>query len=117
MKLPAILAERREGDALLLDLSLPEELEAFRGHFPDRPVLPGVVQIDWALRLAQAHRLIAGDAGVREFQVKFRNIIRPLVPLTLSLRRDDRRPRLLFDYRSVELLMSSGHLNLQTAAP
>jgi len=116
MSLPSILAKRAAGNAILLDLSVPEELGVFRGHFPAMPVLPGVVQIDWALRLARAQGLIGGEAEMRDFQVKFRNIIRPEVPLTLTLRFDASKRRIHFDYHSAGRLMSSGHLNLQAGA-
>jgi len=116
MSLPPILAKRSAGNTILLDLSVPAELDVFRGHFPAMPVLPGVVQIDWALRLARAQGLIGGEAEMRDFQVKFRNIIRPLAPLTLTLRFDGAKRRLLFDYHSAGALMSSGYLNFQAAA-
>jgi 3-hydroxymyristoyl/3-hydroxydecanoyl-(acyl carrier protein) dehydratase len=117
MSLPPILAKRAAGNAILLDLSVPAELDVFRGHFPEMPVLPGVVQIDWALRLARAQGLIRGEAEMRDFQVKFRNIIRPQMPLTLTLRFDDIKRRVHFDYHCAGALMSSGHLNLRADVP
>ena len=116
MSLPRVMARRETSDAVILELSVPEDLEVFRGHFPDMPVLPVVVQIDWALRLAQANGLIGGDADMRDFQVKFRNVIRPCTPLILTLRFDDIKRRIYFDYHSAGALMSSGHLILQAEA-
>jgi 3-hydroxymyristoyl/3-hydroxydecanoyl-(acyl carrier protein) dehydratase len=113
MNLPPILAKRQADDTVVLDLSVPEELEIFRGHFPGMPILPGVAQIDWALKLAQAHGLVPGGAELRDFQVKFRSVIRPSVPLTLTLRRDCNKKRVYFDYHSAGALMSSGRLMVQ----
>src|SRR5882724_2865273 len=113
MNLPPILAKRQIGDAVIFDLDLPEDLDVFRGHFPGQPVLPGVAQIDWALRLAKIHRLIGGEAELRDFQVKFRSVIRPAIPLTLTLRWDGIKKRIAFDYHSAEALMSSGRLIIQ----
>jgi 3-hydroxymyristoyl/3-hydroxydecanoyl-(acyl carrier protein) dehydratase len=113
MNLPSILAERRNGDDVVLDLALTEDLDVFRGHFPSMPVLPGVAQIDWALRLAKRQGLIGLETELWDFQVKFRSVIRPAIPLTLTLQWDRDRRRINFDYRSGHALMSSGRLNIQ----
>jgi 3-hydroxymyristoyl/3-hydroxydecanoyl-(acyl carrier protein) dehydratase len=114
MNLPPILTERCDEGALILDLALSADLDVFRGHFPDLPILPGVVQIDWAFRLAKDHGVIGAQAELRDFQVKFRNVIRPPVTLSLSLRWDAAKKRVFFDYRSGETLMSSGRLIVRT---
>jgi 3-hydroxymyristoyl/3-hydroxydecanoyl-(acyl carrier protein) dehydratase len=36
-------------------LRVPPTLEHFRGHFPGFPILPGVVQLDWAVRFGRLH--------------------------------------------------------------
>lgn len=113
MNLPPILAERRSADGVALDLAVTEDLDVFRGHFPGLPVLPGVVQVDWALRLAKSQQLVDSGAELRDFQVKFRNVIRPPLTLTLTLRWDAARRRIQFDYRSGTVAMSSGRLTLE----
>jgi 3-hydroxymyristoyl/3-hydroxydecanoyl-(acyl carrier protein) dehydratase len=115
MNLPPILAERKSADGVVLDLALTENLDVFRGHFPALPVLPGVAQVDWALRLAKSQGLIGRDAELRDFQVKFRNVIRPPLTLTLTLRWDAARQRIQFEYRSGTVAMSSGRLSIQAA--
>ena len=116
MMLPSILAERRSGNEIVLELALTEDLDVFQGHFPSMPVLPGVAQIDWAWRLGKRQGLIGPAAELRDFQVKFRNIIQPSIPLALTLRRESARQRIGFNYHSGQRLMSSGHLNIQTEA-
>jgi 3-hydroxymyristoyl/3-hydroxydecanoyl-(acyl carrier protein) dehydratase len=115
MNLPAILAERKSADGVVFDLAVSDDLDVFRGHFPELPVLPGVAQVDWALRLAKSRGLIGRDAELRDFQVKFRNVIRPPLTLTLTLRWDADKQRIQFDYRSGTALMSSGRLIIQAA--
>ncbi|MGH6882177.1 hypothetical protein [Hypericibacter sp.] len=115
MNLPPILAERKSAEGVAFDLAVTEELDVFRGHFPALPVLPGVAQVDWALRLAKSHGLIDRDAELRDFQVKFRNVIRPPLTLTLTLRWDAAKQRIQFDYHSGAVAMSSGRLIIRAA--
>lgn len=115
MNLPPILAERKSADGVALDLAVTEDLDMFRGHFPALPVLPGVAQVDWALRLAKSQGLIGHEAELRDFQVKFRNVIRPPLTLTLTLRWDASKQRIQFDYHSGAVAMSSGRLIIRIA--
>ncbi len=116
MTLPPILAQRKSADGVALDLAVTEDLDVFQGHFPALPVLPGVAQLDWALRLAKSQQLVDGGAELRDFQVKFRNVIRPPLTLTLTLRWDAPKQRIEFEYRSGSVPMSSGRLILRAAS-
>jgi 3-hydroxymyristoyl/3-hydroxydecanoyl-(acyl carrier protein) dehydratase len=111
MKLPPVLAIASKKDEVVLDIAISPHLEAFCGHFPNNPILPGVVQIDWAVRFAVLHLGIMEPAA-RDFQVKFRNIIRPDAPLSLTLKVDHSKNRLSFIYQSGADVMSSGQLKL-----
>jgi 3-hydroxymyristoyl/3-hydroxydecanoyl-(acyl carrier protein) dehydratase len=112
MNLPPILAVDVSPDRAVCTIGVPTDLKAFRGHFPVHPILPGVVQIDWVVRLAGLHLGI--DAlSARDFQVKFRNIIRPGAPLSLILQIDRTKNRLSFTYQSGEVVMSSGQIKLE----
>ncbi|MGB9154099.1 MAG: 3-hydroxyacyl-ACP dehydratase [Alphaproteobacteria bacterium] len=116
MKLPNVLAvDTSKNDEVVIDLELLPQLEAFCGHFPDNPILPGVVQIDWAVRFAASHLGIQ-NISMRDFQVKFRNIIRPNIPLSLTLQFNAVKNHLLFAYKSGDDLMSSGQLKLGAKA-
>src|SRR5271170_5737285 len=94
MNLPPVLAVRAsKEDEVVIDIEMSAELEAFHGHFPGHPILPGVVQIDWVARFAMLHLNIE-KLSARDFQVKFRNIIRPGNPVSLLLQLDRTRNRL-----------------------
>ncbi len=113
MSLPPILAVDVLPDRAICTIDVQADLKAFRGHFPEHPILPGVVQIDWAVRLAELHLNITG-LSARDFQVKYRNIIRPGTPLSLILEIDRVKNRLSFTYQSGEVVMSSGQIKLGT---
>lgn len=111
MKLPAVEIKERQQDRIVLDIALLPDLEAFQGHFPGYPVLPGVVQVDWAMRFGAAYFDLA-EASARDIQIKFRKIISPGVPLTLILQFNRIKKRLSFTYNSDAVAMSSGHIKL-----
>lgn len=83
------------------------EHPAFRGHFPDQPILPGVVQVDWALRLGQEAFGPLGDFLALE-QVKFQALLTPLEPVELRLTWDGAIRELGFAYTSGPVRKSSG---------
>lgn len=106
--------EERDGE-WLLQLSVPPDLAHFTGHFPQTPVLPGVVQVDWAQHLA---RQLISDlpprfAGMEV--LKFQQLVRPGDTLQLSLRFDAERCKLYFAYRNGEAACSSGRILLEPA--
>lgn len=98
-----------------LQLVVPLDLAHFSGHFPQTPVLPGVVQIDWAQQLAR--RLIKDlpprFSGMEV--LKFQQLVRPGDHLQLSLRFDAARGKLYFAFRNGEAACSSGRILLGPA--
>ncbi|UTW09527.1 acyl-CoA synthetase family protein [Pseudomonas benzenivorans] len=98
-----------------LQLEVPLDLAHFTGHFPQTPVLPGVVQIDWAQQLARQliHDLPPRFAGMEV--LKFQQLVRPGDRLQLSLRFDASRGKLYFAYRNGQAACSSGRILLQAA--
>ncbi|MDZ7668576.1 MAG: hypothetical protein U5Q16_03845 [Gammaproteobacteria bacterium] len=66
----AFLVDARPGPAgVRYLLYVHPAIRWFGGHFPGRPLLPGVVQVDWAVRYAElqgfAHSDFAGLSGVK----------------------------------------------------
>ncbi|MFT4064797.1 AMP-binding protein [Paraburkholderia sp.] len=93
-----VLAQARGGDTLHYDLRVPPTLVHFAGHFPGLPILPGVVQVDWAARLAAAHwPQVRTLASVD--RLKFMAPVPPGAVLELTLSYDAARRRVQFTYR------------------
>jgi 3-hydroxymyristoyl/3-hydroxydecanoyl-(acyl carrier protein) dehydratase len=110
---PEVLAVRSGDASVELDLSLPPGLLYFAGHFPGFAILPGVVQLHWAIKLARLH-LPIGSAVPTELQIKFRRPIRPDARLVLSLALTEAagRRQVIFDYASADVACSSGKITL-----
>ncbi|HET7268155.1 MAG TPA: hypothetical protein VFJ15_08605 [Oleiagrimonas sp.] len=82
--LPEIAARRASDDALELDLDVPAQCPWFDGHFPGRPILPGVVQVGWAAHFAG--QLVGHDEPPTQIErLKFRRPLLPGAQLTLRL--------------------------------
>ncbi|KIQ05683.1 MULTISPECIES: acyl-CoA synthetase family protein [Pseudomonas] len=111
----APISAREEQDEWHLELDVPLDLAHFSGHFPGTPVLPGVVQIDWAQQLA---RTLISDLpplfGGMEV-LKFQQLVRPGDRLQLTLRFDAERNKLYFTFRNGEANCSSGRILLKAA--
>ncbi|WP_137886956.1 acyl-CoA synthetase family protein [Pseudomonas sp. 2FE] len=108
---PQLLSQREEDGQWQLELEVPLDLAHFSGHFPQTPVLPGVVQIDWALSLARQLMCLPPRFAGMEV-LKFQQLARPGDRLHLSLRFDALRSKLYFSYRHGEAACSSGRILL-----
>jgi 3-hydroxymyristoyl/3-hydroxydecanoyl-(acyl carrier protein) dehydratase len=110
--LPRVIAsEWLTEKSLLLTLGIAPEAVVFQGHFPGQPILPGVAQIDWAVRFSHHY---FGDIGIFSGmeRIKFHRIVQPQARMRLRLDRQSARGRLIFDYRQATdgLLCASGCL-------
>jgi len=99
--------ERLAPHEVVLDLFVPQALMHFEGHFPDLPILPGVVQIDWAIALAREHCGMEGEFTALE-NIKFQAVVRPEASLRLTLRWDKASSKLSFDYSQAGKTSASG---------
>ena len=97
-----------------LQLSVPPDLAYFSGHFPKAPVLPGVVQVEWALNLGRQLLNLPGKFAGMEV-LKFQQLVRPGDEVQLHLRFDPERGKLYFAYRNDTATCSSGRILLGAA--
>ncbi len=106
---PVIRGVRHGDGRVELGLLVPASLFYLQGHFPGYPILPGVVQLDWAVRYGRQY-LPVGAAPAETVQVKFRKPIRPDQHIDLALTYLAERRRLSFECRDGEGLCSSGQI-------
>ncbi|HEX7911112.1 MAG TPA: AMP-binding protein [Paraburkholderia sp.] len=102
-----VLAEAKSGDTLHYELRVPPTLVHFAGHFPGLPILPGIVQVDWAMRLA-ADYVPAVRALASIDRLKFMAPVSPGAVLKLTLAHDAARRRVQFAYRLNDRECASG---------
>ena len=108
---PVIRQVRQVPQGVEIDMSLPAELFFFRGHFPERPILPGVVQVDWAVRFADRY-LKTDITSARDFRVKFKSVIEPTEVITMVLLRSSNDRKLEFSFRNHTGELSQGSITL-----
>lgn len=108
---PEVLASEKSEDGLRLRLHVAGDLSYFPGHFPDHPVLPGVVQLRWVEDLARQYKLIDGKF-LRIDKLKFMRIISKEYEVILDL--STPKPNVLqFQYSSEHGIHGSGRIVFQ----
>jgi acyl-coenzyme A synthetase/AMP-(fatty) acid ligase/3-hydroxymyristoyl/3-hydroxydecanoyl-(acyl carrier protein) dehydratase len=113
-KAPEVLSQVETEGEWSLQLSVPPDLAYFSGHFPKAPVLPGVVQVEWALNLGRRLLNLSGPFAGMEV-LKFQQLVRPGDEIQLHLRFDPERSKLYFAYRNDTATCSSGRILLGAA--
>ncbi|MHA3736225.1 AMP-binding protein [Pseudomonas sp. Eth.TT006] len=109
---PEVLEQVESAGEWSLQLAVPADLAYFSGHFPKAPVLPGVVQVEWALKLGQQLLDLPGKFAGMEV-LKFQQLVRPGDEIQLHLRFDRERSKLYFAYRNDTATCSSGRIILE----
>ena len=110
-RLPHVRELERTGDRVLLEVTAPSNLYYFDGHFDVAPILPGVVQVDWAIHYGRQYfTLPAIFKGINA--LKFQQVIQPAQPVRLELLHDAAKGNLQFRYASDAGQHSSGRVVL-----
>ncbi|MBV4460707.1 AMP-binding protein [Pseudomonas sp. COR58] len=115
-KAPEVLEQLESDGEWSLQLAVPPDLAHFSGHFPMAPVLPGVVQVEWAFNLARHCMNLGGTFAGMEV-LKFQQLVRPGDEIQLHLRFDPERGKVYFAYRNETATCSSGRILLGAARP
>lgn len=111
--LPPILHSDIGTDTIEFRLLVSAELDYFKGHFPEQAVLPGVTQLDWAVRLGCEH--FGYCEAVANLEVlKFQQLILPGQEVTLSISNNAAKGKLTFAYSDGENRYASGRIAFET---
>ncbi|MDR0588298.1 MAG: AMP-binding protein [Burkholderiales bacterium] len=92
-----------------LQLTLPENLIYFDGHFDRAPILPGVAQVNWAIVFGRQYLNLPDTFGGMR-QLKFQNIMKPNDVIHLDLSFDSEKSILFFRYFLHDTLYTSGQI-------
>jgi len=98
---------------------VPPALPCFAGHFPGQPLLPGVIQLQWAIALAEQQwpEQAAADKFSGTARLKFKAPIEPGDFIAVQLSRSSTQATtegttaIAFECRSLNALLTSGRLN------
>ena len=108
--LPPILTSEFGPDSIELRLLVAADLEYFNGHFPEQAVLPGVTQLDWAVRLGCEH--FGYNTAIANLEVlKFQQLILPGQEVTLVISHNAAKEKLTFAYSDGDHRYASGRIS------
>jgi 3-hydroxymyristoyl/3-hydroxydecanoyl-(acyl carrier protein) dehydratase len=105
-----VLSQDNRASEVVLSVLVSDDIEHFEGHFPGLGVLPGVVQIDWAVDCARQFFPIPAQGFYKLEQLKFQALVLPNVTVDLVLSWASEKGRLNFVYRDEKKTYSSGAL-------
>ncbi|OSQ38315.1 AMP-binding protein [Thalassospira mesophila] len=111
---PTILARSVENDLARIEMRMEPGLLYFKGHFDGSPVLPGVVQLHWAVHYARgAFDIVITLHEIT--QLKYRKVITPTDQIHLLLQCDRIRGQVKFTYAGTDTDYSSGIIKYSKA--
>lgn len=106
--MPNILSVSKTDQYAVYELHIPGDLAHFSGHFPGLPILPGIVQVDWAIRLMRESFGVSDERFVAIKGLKFSSPLLPDDKATLTIDFQPNRQRMLFTLQSGERTCTSG---------
>lgn len=95
-------------DDYVINIDATEDTGVYDGHFAGHPILPGVVQLDWVMKVSQEILAIA-EPSAQDFQIKFSHIIEPG---SIELRLKYVKGKIEFEYHAKNIKCSSGSIRV-----
>ncbi len=94
---PKVASQHISENKAEYELQIPSDLAYLEGHFKDMPVVPGVVQLNWAVEFAKVAFDLQGD--VRQCnQIKFSNLMKPNDHVLLTLEYNPEKSSVNYTY-------------------
>lgn len=106
---PQVVASQIQEDAAVIELRIPDDLTYFDGHFDRIAVVPGVVQIQWAVHYARQY-LAVSESFSHMDAIKFKELMLADQTLTLELALRRQPLKLEFRYHADGGEFSSGRI-------
>jgi acyl-coenzyme A synthetase/AMP-(fatty) acid ligase/3-hydroxymyristoyl/3-hydroxydecanoyl-(acyl carrier protein) dehydratase len=113
-RLPYRRLLERDAKRVALEVIAPADLLYFDGHFSQIAILPGVVQLDWAIHYGREYFALP-VCFEAVHALKFQQLIRADTPVTLELIFDVQKNSLNFRYFSALHAHSSGRILFRAA--
>jgi hypothetical protein len=106
---PQVLHCTHSEREVTLQVFIPPDLLCFDGHFPEAPILPGVIQVEWVV--AFARRFFELPQHFQRLELlKFQRVIGPGMTVTLVIEYLAARQTITFQYTSDTGRHSSGQV-------
>lgn len=107
----ALLHENAETREYAFEGVVPLDLAYFGGHFADFPLVPGVIEVQWAMDLAA--RFDWGGKPVQHIEnLKYQHFVRPHDTVQLTLWHDAAKNKIHFAIRQGDTPCASGRVAL-----
>lgn len=107
--MPIVADVARDARGVGCELRVPYDLPIFRGHFPDKPIVPGVLQVGWAATMSRDHGLAEGPlTGIPA--AKFNRLVRPGMRLLARIELGPTAGQVQFRYTYRDAAVTTGRL-------
>ena len=106
------LIEKTDTNEAKICFTLKDTLFYLKGHFKEQPLLPGVVQLGWAIHFAKELFSIRTANNIP--QVKFTHPIVPLDKIEIRLKLNTEKKNFTFEYfiENLDSVASSGKVKI-----
>lgn len=111
MDMPTVISATSDADKLVasLQLAIDPDLDGFDGHFDAAPIVPGVLQIYWALQFANTYLRPVSPLDIANLEaIKFQHLMTPGIEVRLEL--ELANAKLQFVFAAADKRYSSGKI-------